>query len=710
LDNDALRRALEGDFSPLSSPESPFIDRQSISRAVEQELKAACKSLVEKTGNAHHNSNEDAIVNFATLQRAAKHKATAKKTEESSVARPLTSKSDVISSVSKLDKVKASTTVRAKVLGKSPDSTSHPASEPHDTSKAREGKASTSQTEHAHEQAGSIPQSKRPQFPVRKDSLSNRKHAQLRKKAVVETEEIILPPPITERPASRPSDESDESCDSPISTSPERLAHSTSTALTSVAMTPSARGIQKPSHPTPLDPKAIQAAVAKADRKVAEMMKLAASSTELDKIQPLKSNNEGMTKPANEDTTNLALIQPVTPEKSFKSGLKDFVRNRSRSRSRSREPSSLSRTASTIQNWRQQGWGLRRKQSTASLGDMAENAERRIGDSPDQKADLDLNRALPPLPSLSTYKECNSGVEKAPEKTASGDKAKSTETIVRINNATRPKTSAATYSSTFQASEQVSRPIRERSLSVKGRRPSVTVNTSIPAPRKISIAESKASSQDSCFSPSGTDCDTPKQSVDNSKITATAQPQCVDGVKQKPQQQQIGQQFPLRKDSVAASAGQKSQPTSGHASRPPSRSAIKNTPSARYTFIPHQRTPSQPILYSRSAASSMVNLPPRPSTRDASSAPTRSRLPSLGQLQAGSGNCPPLPVNFSRKIANDGESRPATSAGLNLYSSDGITALPQVPKKGLGLRRMFSSLSLRKGKNKETSWLDAERQ
>jgi hypothetical protein len=687
-----LRKALDGEFSPVSSPESPLIDRQFIRRSVEQELKAACKLLVERTGNAHHNSNEDALANFSHLQRSVANKpSNVRRVDSKLSAKALDPKSEgsiPISLEIGSKPMKISDHDRTMSLASRPPerSTSRP-QQPAKEDKKLDGPVEATK------------ESNRPQFPTRKDSLStSRKHTQLRKHAATD-EDLPMPPliaSIVERPRTAPADSGDESCESPMSASTtEQAPQSASTAFTSVAITP-AKTAYKPSQPSPLDPKVYQDAVTRAERKAAELMKLRNESVEI-----------------KEETRTSVATQtlPTSVEKPL-GGLRGFVGNRSTSRSRSREPgSTLSRTASTLQSWRN-GWNMRRKASTSSLSDMVAPLE----GNPKNASDVNLNRALPPLPGLDTYKEEPEKISTGTDKPVSS-KAIVMETLTQISNTVRPKTSGGMSTSSRGMSIEV-RPKTGRERSSSGRtcrrQPSVTIETAVPVPvRKFSIAESKASSQDSCFSPTGTDFGTPKRSIDLMKAASMAHAQSIDSLRALAQAPVQAQTQAKKEPELIA---HKSNTTSRHASRPPSRGGVKSAlaSASKFPIAPHQRTPSQPVLYSRSAGSSLVNLPARPATRDASSAPSRSRLPSVSShSQLALGHYPPLPANFSRKIA-EGSSRPSTAVGAGSkpgteMTGSEITALPQVPaRKGKGLRRIISSMSIRKSKVREMPWMERE--
>jgi hypothetical protein len=766
-ENEALRRALDGDFSPISSPDSPLIDRQSIGRSVEAELKAACRVLVEKTGNAHHNSQEDAIVNFSSLQRAAQHKNGSSK----KVARAEREKSD------KSGKGELSVKSDANKLPKRSSSMPPPTTEL-STAQASEAPVTSEAPKQEVEKPTPEPQEpvkeeKLPQFPVRRDSLSSKKHALLAKQTKVITSEPEVPHLVehTHRSQESESSSSDVSVgDSPMSASAEHQPQLMSTAPTTVSVTPATRPVRKAPTSLSTEGRALQGAVVKSERKAAEFLREAESTPVI-------------TQEAPSNVTDPNAVEQQSEDKSFVGGLKEFVRSRSRSRSRSREPGTLRRkTSTTLQGLRTGFENIRRKPSMSDLFSTSSTApSTRPATAPrEDRSDPLLDRELPPLPSLDAFKEAQEkqaklvAAEQAkvdaskpqeeiyeleanepttvlaeksepePEKVEVEevvpvqaeavderniiekkldaemkkiDEQKKTEdptqnrprrTTVHIVTAQRPKTSSSMAPSTLRnasTTDTLSKPShRARSSSLKSvRKPSVSVCTATMVPvrpvRKYSVAESetKNSSKDSCFT-ADNESDCPKRSIDVMVKAAT--------LAQKPSVESFRQINIKSRRNTAASALSQSHAPSQQSSRPQSRAAPSTTgartPNARYTIIPHQRTPSQPIFLNRSAASSVVNLPARPATRDATSMPSRSRMPSVTSRS----EHPPLPMNFSRKIA-EGASRPTTSAGVKESRAPAaeITALPVFPsKKPSGLRRMLSSLSVRKMKSFDVRW------
>jgi hypothetical protein len=215
------------------------------------------------------------------------------------------------------------------------------------------------------------------------------------------------------------------------------------------------------------------------------------------------------------------------------------------------------------------------------------------------------------------------------------------------------------------------------------------------------------SSVDSCFTPPVSH--TPSRSIDVTKAAAKAR--STENLRHNYQRKNSSHQSQTPR--TAKSAG-----TSRAASRPCSRGSSKHRPGpVKYTIIPHQRTPSQPIISNRSPTSSAMHLPPRPATRDAPTPQYASSRPSVSSPSV----CRPA-VNFSRKFPLDPDclsvrdtsdrdtspnptkkhkSRPVARESTSPESNTTeITALPPMPtKRPSGLRRVFSSLSVRRGKS-----------
>lgn len=105
--------------------------------------------------------------------------------------------------------------------------------------------------------------------------------------------------------------------------------------------------------------------------------------------------------------------RPSSRASSLRAGIRDYIfpasRNLSRTPSHSSlrtadsQPSAQPRRSGSVTGWR--SWGLQRKSSSRSSSRPGTSGGRAERQEQDQKADLDLNRKLPPLPSLDTWKD-----------------------------------------------------------------------------------------------------------------------------------------------------------------------------------------------------------------------------------------------------------------------------------------------------------------
>jgi hypothetical protein len=520
-------------------------------------------------------------------------------------------------------------------------------------------------------------------FPVRRDSLSTKKHGQSRQaKPCLDALSIT-----EERPRAATFDSYESGSDSPPrSSSTDRHPLSASTAITSVAMTPLTKHVNQSPHQGSLDFKAHQSAIARADSKAIEWINMQRQKATEESAVPIKTPSRTGTNESNSG--------------GFAAGLRNFIRGRSRSRSRSQEPTRKARAGSTAepapQTWKR-GLSLRRQKSTSSLSEVKGPAPllRTYKSIGDLKAPVDLNRQLPPLPSLDTYRE--------PE---------TTDPNIHVATLVRPKSGSLTSHPVISAKAVTVDTVSIKALSLKqkdsGSKTNLVHPLTIEPIRKMSIQ----SSVDSCFTP--IDSYTPSRSVDVTKFAAKAR-----------STENLRQNY-HRKNSLLQSQTPrtaKSAATSRPTSRPVSRGSSKHPPApVKYSIIPHQRTPSQPIFSNRGAISSVTQLPPRPATRDASTPHYGSSRPSVSSPSVSR-----APVNFSRKFPLDpddqapsgttkkeDQSQPAT-AESNVIPAPAldITALPPMPsKRPSGLRRVLSSLNVRRGgksMREKDLWLEQER-
>jgi len=199
---------------------------------------------------------------------------------------------------------------------------------------------------------------------------------------------------LSKHPFTRTETDSDDakSLSTPLTASTDAHLHNYSTAPTSVAVTnrSSKRTSRQSENPA-----------AVADAQAAEWMR-----------QELEKRRQQMASHAQ----NLQQHHQPPPERplsrsaSIKSGIKEYIfpgsRNLSRSQSRDSlrsQSSSQSRPSGSSHGWR--SWGLHRLSSSRNSSRPSTSNGRSDRQEADKKGDLNLNRALPPLPSLDTWKD-----------------------------------------------------------------------------------------------------------------------------------------------------------------------------------------------------------------------------------------------------------------------------------------------------------------
>jgi hypothetical protein len=613
----ALKKTLEENYSFISPPSSPFIDRPKISWSRETELREACAKIVKTTGGDDDKS-DPILSNFARYQKHVREKDSAKERDKAKEAQ-------------KIHIPPRSDSIRRKSV--------------HQKQESKDSIAESVKIETAQKINYSRPRSEhggRPAYPVRRDSLQKGSHIRSPTAPIEQPANPLSP--IVDRPQTAPLESSNVSVDTPMTGSTDAQPQLVSTSMTSAAYTPSRPSLNKSLRPTQTSaaPETNQSAVAQADAQATEWMRQ----------QRAKSHS----------VDNTAAPKPPTSRgRSFTSEIRNFIRKTSKSRDRtteSREASVEPVRASTSHGSSWHSWGFRRHGSKTSLFDTSKEWTN-VFPRDEATASVDLNRNLPPLPSLSTYKEPTQSTQST-----------HIASLIRDPTSSRPRTGS-------KPSDSIPKPLSSHANIVypRGSQPtgpqafgprnsSITTRVDIVAPppiptRKFSIT-SQASTQDSCFSPVG--AQSPDQrSIDLVKAAAIAR------------SSESIRQHPRTTKSRSSSRAGPGQP------RPPL---------GRYSLVPHQRTPSQPIFSSKSAASSVINLPPRPATRD----PTNSGAAKVSRMPV------PVPVtfpapNFSRKIS--------ISEEINIKdlrrtaSSNEITALPPMPtKRQTGIRRMLSTLAL----------------
>lgn len=113
--------------------------------------------------------------------------------------------------------------------------------------------------------------------------------------------------------------------------------------------------------------------------------------------------------------------RPPSRSASIRAGFRDYIFPGSRSLSRTQSHTSLNSQSSSqpkrtgsAQGWR--SWGLDRMSSSRSSSRPGTSSGRKELANQDKKSELNLNRELPPLPSLDTWKEPEKPKEKLKEK------------------------------------------------------------------------------------------------------------------------------------------------------------------------------------------------------------------------------------------------------------------------------------------------------
>ena len=627
----ALKAALEANFdlSPLSPPTSPFINRRPLDSRTEARLHEACALIVKgySPDETEPKLNFDSLHQTAGVQKS--YAAPAPNTGRwGSTSRIL---SDWPSAA------------RPPKNAKSPDvNLRYPMPE---SRSAQDLVYPTLGRRHEQPRAGAGSQDAA-RFPPRLDSFAPRR--------VVPLGPNPMSP--TERPRTAPVDSSEVSYATPKSVSTGHFNYA-STAITSAALTPS-RPSKHASKQFILDPDSYQAAISEADTEAAVWMRSElerrakqAQETEAPQPPPTRSANRGW---------------------SFRDELREAVRPRTSSgRSRSVSRDSHSRKTDgqrslSAQGWR--SWGLQRKSSKSSLVERPPSrgrAEATPRDPPQpvqQRKVIDLNRELPPLPSLDTYQEpqpyppaelhiaslMRTKSKNQSRKSTARDTIRASEpaipfqsaravSISRLDPVASTETTERTESAESTESNESTQPAESPgdasqteplfqlpttdAVSVRETDDVERTEAAITEGRRSVQAHSKTNSGDSCFSPAASASPGPHRSFDTNRVSKHVK----------------------RKENVQRSTDS----------------------------LSHQRQPS----------GSTTSPPTRPITRD-------------GRR-----------TNFSRKISIDNQGRIHESPNANLVE---ITALPPLPPKKqtfATLRKVLSNFNM-KDRNKPVTWMD----
>ncbi|KAF1972803.1 hypothetical protein BU23DRAFT_143501 [Bimuria novae-zelandiae CBS 107.79] len=175
----------------------------------------------------------------------------------------------------------------------------------------------------------------------------------------------------------------------PLTASTDNHMYSYSTAPTSVAVThrSSKRTSRQGDNPA-----------ATADAQAAEWMR-----QELEKRRQQIAAQPELSRPQTSE-------RPPSRAASIRSGIRDYIFPGSRALSRTQSQSSLNsqsssqpKRSSSAHGWR--SWGLNRMSSSRNSSRPGTSGGRKESGEHDKKSELNLNRELPPLPSLDTWKE-----------------------------------------------------------------------------------------------------------------------------------------------------------------------------------------------------------------------------------------------------------------------------------------------------------------
>ena len=495
-------------------------------------------------------------------------------------------------------------------------------------------------------------------------------------------------------------DSSDLSYATPVTASTGRMLNYASTAVTSAAMTParpSQRGSQQ-IHPDD------EAQIEETDADTAEWMrrelekrlqheeqhkreadvqlkaqaKIEAEEQVRRELEKQRQRYlEGMR--AAEAQPPRTLSRSNSRARNITADIKDFVLpGRSSSRAGSRPPSrnvgevqglGLVRKPSFTENWR--SWGFQRQPSKSGSNDL--RREFSAGQKDDYslsdagKQDVDLNRKLPPLPGLDTWKDPEQPKEeKKKEKKHIAKATKTTDialpassgTSVTSPRQTRPQIVTIPARVERREVPKIHTGIANRHYEAESASPSEGARS------HPSSSHSKDTSQDSCFTPATIASPNPaNRSIDLVKAAELAR----QGEISLSPQSVHSAVFPRRHDSLRY--------------RKQTGSSMQNLSTLNPTTFVEERRPS---LVTTIVGGPLAQLPTPGRTPTSSRPDTRSEDPI---------------ANFSRKISHEQHVRP-TAAELRFPVAGEITALPPMPHKArkpsiaIGLRRVLSTMGI----------------
>jgi hypothetical protein len=521
-ENRALKEALSAhsfDLSPNSPPLSPYINRRPLDSRTEAQLHAACAVIVQSSGD----DEPEAKLNFESLSQTTGVQNGYRAPAPANGRSQSTSHLPAVVAPTRLHNQSSQPETRLRTLA------------PESRSVQDLALASAFRR---HEQQEAISQEVR-RYPPRTDSYARQQPLNA----------ANLPISPMDRPRTAPADSSDVSYATPKTASTDQQFVYASTGFTSAAITP-ARISTRASNQFILDPDSYQAAISQADTEAAKWMQSKlerrqrqAQEAEAPQPPPSRSSNRGW---------------------SFRSEIREYVRPRtgsaSRSASRDRgDPSSHSRRPSdsgrstSAQGWR--SWGLQRKSSKSSLVEppsfKATTEPQPQETSVTQRKELDLNRELPPLPSIDTWQEAEpqpssglhiaslmrpkSRIQSRKSVAKLHERASTSEAVPHISTVSavpvtklavtdsttktksrdcpaQPSADSMTSSETIARNPHIVALVRKSSLAA-----SSGINRIVA--RKSTGAHSKSSSADSCFSPTNSTSPGQDRSLDLQRVT-----------------------------------------------------------------------------------------------------------------------------------------------------------------------------------------------
>ncbi|KAF2001622.1 hypothetical protein P154DRAFT_521662 [Amniculicola lignicola CBS 123094] len=328
---------------------SPFISRRPLSPKTEQELRAACKLVLQNFKPSDHGLDDDmpTLVHSTMSQRRVDSSANKVRVHRPTGAPP-----------------EGSGSHNARRAARKPDASAKEYPDP--PMRANTGRRRADQTEN-----------------------EARRHA----KSVMNEHSKLA--------AARTDMDADDttSVKTPMTCSTDAHANGGSTAPTSAALTSSYSSKRESRH--------FDSAAAAADTQAAEWMR--------QELEKRRQKFGDLTQEVSKGPS-----RPPTRSKSIRAGIKDYIfpgsstlsRTQShetlssRTSAQSMEPKRSGSSHGSVNGWR--SWGLQRKSSSRSSsrpGTSKGRIESQDQDSSSKRAELNLNRELPPLPSLDSWKK-----------------------------------------------------------------------------------------------------------------------------------------------------------------------------------------------------------------------------------------------------------------------------------------------------------------